>query len=73
MAKFWAVLPHGSGGFSAQDVEVSGETREEVLRAAWAQAIGSRYVSSIVTHDRETTLYSEGSGWTEAANAVLPN
>ncbi len=72
MAKFWAVLPHGAGFFQAQEVEIQGETRKEVLDAAWAKAVGSRYVSRSVTHDGKTTLYSESGGWTEAANAALP-
>lgn len=70
--EFWAVLSHGSGGFSAQDVEVRGNTRKEVLDAARSQAVGSRYVSTILTEDRRTTLYTESGGWTEAAKAILP-
>lgn len=71
MATVWAVLAHGSGGHAAQDVEVSGETRQEIYQAACAKAIGSRYVAQIVAHDG-TTLYTEDGGWTEAANAILP-
>lgn len=72
MKKFWVVLPHSSGVHSAQDVDAFGDTRKQVLDSAWSRATGGRYVSSILTEDGKTTLYTESGGWTEAANAILP-
>lgn len=72
MKKFRAVLPHGSGIHPALNVDVFGDTRQQVLDSAWNRAVGSRYVSRILTEDGNTTLYTESGGWTEAAKAMLP-
>jgi hypothetical protein len=72
MANFWAVRPHDAGMFSAEDIPITGETREEVLTRARAGMIGGRYLSRIVAEDGRTTLWNESGGWTDAAKAVLP-
>ena len=73
MGTFWAVRPHDAGVFQAEDVQVTAETREEVLRKARSGMLGGRYLSRIVTEDGRTTLWIEGKGWTGAADAIIPS
>jgi hypothetical protein len=63
--RFFATLLHGAGVFQGQRVEVLGDTREELLRAANAYCVGSRYVASItaVENGDARDIYRESEGW----------
>lgn len=63
MLKGIAVLPHSAGMFTANEVRVQGETKEELLAHAWQECVGSRYVSSIYDATGTIELYSEAKGW----------
>jgi hypothetical protein len=65
MTTFVAILPHAAGVFTAQEVEITGTTLEELRDNAWAECIGSRYVGRIVAviDGRSYTVYSESGGW----------
>lgn len=72
MPTFVAIRPHDNGFFHADEVEIEGDTKEDVLRKARTGMAGGRYLSRIVALDG-TTLWFESGGWTKAGQAALPS
>ena len=72
MPTFIAVCPHSAGAFQAEEVKASGDTREQVLRNAWAGTDFGRYILYIKTEDGKTTVWKEDSGWTNEGKKLLP-
>jgi hypothetical protein len=60
-----AVLGHAAGGFGAETVRVTGETRKQLLDASWASCIGSRYVSRLYDPKTSETVWTEHEMWKE--------
>lgn len=72
---FIAVRVHDSaGGMLPTDYkELSGTTREELVSDAYVGLAPGYYPARIVAKGSSEALWTEHSGWTEAANQVVPD